>query len=68
MPNVTDARDAMLGVEAEVASVLAEVEEEWTRPDMVMKLALSVAMMPPEALALLDDDTKNGIAEVLNAK
>ena len=40
----------MLCAEVEVASVLAEVEEEWTRPDMVMKLALSVAMMPPEAL------------------
>lgn len=65
--NIADERDAIMEADIEVGEVWAEVEAEWNAPDDKLRLAMAVMAMPEDAWALVDDDTKNGIEEVLNA-
>ena len=65
--NVADARDALMYAQTMTAEIVMEVMGEWYRPDDEVKLAMYAAATPPEAWDYVDDDTMNGIAEVLNA-
>ena len=68
MIDVSDTRDAILDAQAEVMEAIAEAQEEWTRPDRLLKLAIDTATMPEEGWELVDDETKQGIVEVLHGK
>lgn len=64
--NIADERDAVMEADLLVAEVWQEVESEWNEPDDKLRLAMAVMSMPEDAWALVDDDTKNGIEEVLS--
>lgn len=64
--NIADERDAVMEADLLVAEVWQEVEREWNEPDDKLRLAMAVMSMPEDAWALVDDDTKNGIEEVLS--
>ncbi len=65
MSDIADVRDVIMEAEAEVIAVVDEAIAEFFEPDMLTQLAMMVDMMPEEAWDLVDDETKDQIAEVL---
>ena len=63
--DIADLRDFVMDAEALSQEVLSEVEAEFYKPDLQMQLAMMVDMMPEDAWGLVDEDTKDRIAEVL---
>lgn len=63
--NVADVRDAIMQADAEVEGVVEEVITEFYMPDLLTQAALMVELMPDDAWNLVDDETKDRLAEVL---
>lgn len=66
--DIFELRDIMNGVDSEVDTMLDELESDFDAPDILVALALMGDTMPPEAEALLDDQTRNAFKEVRNGK
>jgi hypothetical protein len=66
--DISDTRDAIMDAQQEVIVAIAEAKEKYTRPDRLLKLAIDTATMPEEGWGLVDDETKQGIVEVLHGQ
>ena len=63
--DIADQRDAVMEQQVEAEAVLDEVVAEFFKPDILTQLAMQVELMPEEAWDLVDEDTKDALAEVL---
>jgi hypothetical protein len=67
MLDISDTRDAFLEAQADVAEVMAEVLDEFNRPDLLLQLSVMMGQMPDGAWDLVGDETIDKIVEVLHA-
>jgi hypothetical protein len=68
LPDSIDVKDAMLDAEEEVNAIFPEFYMEYSQAELELQLAIKAASMPDDAWALVDQQTKDGVMEVLNAK
>ena len=68
MNDIQDIRDEFLKQRVEVKTMMAELLDEFMRPDKVLELGLLMRSMTPQAANMLDPAVREKIEEVLNGK
>ncbi len=68
MTDTAEIRDAFMLARAKINDALMTAYTRFFAPDMELQIRLQSLQLPPEVEALLDEDTKQKIVEVLHGK